>query len=311
MTGSSLVGRAARSVCSWLPVLGLLPRPERPAGLTAIVRVRDEEEWLEPAIRSVAVAADQIVVGDNGSTDRTPEILRRLGQELGARLDVLTLPELDIASLTNVLLEQARYRWVLRWDADFVAHTDGPRDIRLFRGWLFSQDPRRFFLVYPRMVELAGDLFHQDPAHPVRSDAHCFVASSAVRYVYDSAGYESPSVPHWYRVVRFAAPCFVHVNVKSDERLYRSALWKRWLVDPARAAGESFDGFLRRAAGGDGEVFRQSARKWTETYCRGLRKVDTVLLPQYPMLLRPYLDRPAYRLVYRDGTVVGRQGPEE
>lgn len=306
MTGSSPWGRLARNVCSWFPVLGLLPRPDRPAGLTAIVRVRDEEEWLEPALRSIAVIADQIVVGDNGSRDRTPEILARLGGELGARLEVLTLPELDIAALTNALLERARFRWVFRWDADFVAHTEGPRDIRLFHKWLLSQDPRRFLMVYPRMVELAGDLFHQNPAYPMRSDAHCFTASSAIRYVYDAAGYESPQVPRWYGVTCFDTPCFVHVNVKSDERLYRSALWKQWLVDPARRGGETFAQFVRRAVGGDGEAVRRAARSWTDAYCRGLRKVDDSVLPQYPALLRPYLERPAYRLVYRDGVIVGR-----
>jgi len=310
VTGSSLLGRAARAVYSWFPVFGLLPRPARPEGMTAIVRVQDEEEWLEPALRSIAIVADQIVVGDNGSRDRTPEILASLVQEMDGRLEVLTMPDLDIAALTNKLFERAAYRWVFRWDADFVAYTEGPRDIRAFRGWLLSLDPRRFFMVYPRMVELAGDLFHQDPTRPVRADAHCFVASSAIRYVYDSTGYESPRVPYWYRVLHYGQPCFVHVNVKSDERLYRSELWKRWLIDPARIAGESFDGFARRAAGGDGEVFRQSARKWAEGYCRGLKRADPALLPEYPALLRPYLKKPAYRLAYRDGVIVGREWRE-
>jgi hypothetical protein len=68
--------------------------------------------------------------------------------------------------------------------------------------------------------------------------------------------------------------------------------------------------YARRSAGGDGEAFRQFAREWTEVYCRGLRRVDSALLPAYPALLRPYLERPAYRLVYRDGAIIGREGPE-
>jgi glycosyltransferase involved in cell wall biosynthesis len=278
--------------------------------MTAIVRVRDEEEWLEPSLRSIAVIADQIVVGDNGSRDRTPEILARLCGEMGARLEVVTRPELGIAALTNTLLERARFRWVFRWDADFVAHTDGPRDIRIFREWLLSRDPRRFLMVYPRMVELAGDLFHQDPACPLRSDAHCFVASSSVRYVYDAVGYESPKVPRWYGVEYFKLPCFVHVNVKSDERMFRSALWKRWLIDPARVASEPLDHYIQRVTGGSEEAFRQAMQEWIAVYCRGLRQVDPVLLPEYPALLQPCLQRPGYRLVYQDGVIVGREGPE-
>jgi glycosyltransferase involved in cell wall biosynthesis len=310
MTGSSPAGRLARALCAWLPALGLLARPDRPLGLTAIVRVRDEEEWLEPSIRSIAVVADQILVGDNGSRDRTPEILRRLVGDLGERLAVLALPELDIATLTNALLEQVRYRWVFRWDADFVAHTDGPRDIRGFREWLLSRDPRRFFMVYPRMVELAGDLFHQDPASPTRSDAHCFVGSPSLSYVYDRAGYEAPRVPRWYAVERFETPCFVHVNVKSDERLYRSALWKLWLVEGGRTAGEPFAHYTRRVTDASAETFRLAAREWALAYCRRLRPVDPTLLPRYPALLVPHVTQPTYRLIYRNGVVVGRQGPE-
>ena len=44
---------AVREVCALAPSLGLLPPPSRPAGIAAIVRVRDEEEWLEPAVRSI------------------------------------------------------------------------------------------------------------------------------------------------------------------------------------------------------------------------------------------------------------------
>jgi glycosyltransferase involved in cell wall biosynthesis len=305
-TKSSALGRTARAMYSHFPVVGLKSKPDRPSGLTAIVRIRDEQDWLEPCLLSIATVADQILVGDNGSRDGTPEILHSLADRLGTRLEVFSLPNLDILGLTNELLRRARYRWVIRWDADFVAHTDGPHDIRHFRTWLLSHDARRYFMVYPRMVELAGDLLHQDPAHPTRSDAHCFVVSPSLSYVYDRAGYEAPKVPRWYRVDRFDTPCFVHVNVKSDERLFRSYLWKQWLTDGSRAGGEPFEHYLHRKIGDPVKVFQQAAHEWAQAYFRTLRPLDARLLPRHPSLLVPYLTTPKYRLIYQNGSVIRR-----
>ncbi|MBI1846970.1 MAG: glycosyltransferase [Candidatus Rokubacteria bacterium] len=272
----------------------MFPRPARPFGLTAIVRTWDEAGWLAPSLRSIARVADQIVVGDNGSRDETPRILEELAGELGPKLEVLELPGLDIAALTNALLARARFRWVFRWDADFVAHTDGSRDIGQFRVWLTSLDPRQYFMVYPRMVELAGDLAHYDPAQPMREDAHCFVESRWLRYVYDAEGREAPRVPPWYGVKRFETPCFLHLNIKPDERLYRSELWKRWLGE-ARPTGERFADYLVRV-GGRGEDLVSAARAWAQDYRRRLRPLDSALLPEYPALLRPFLDKTRPRL---------------
>ena len=58
--------RAVREVCALAPTLGLLPPPSRPAGIAAIIRVRDEDEWLEPAVRSIIGFADHVVIAGFG-----------------------------------------------------------------------------------------------------------------------------------------------------------------------------------------------------------------------------------------------------
>jgi len=188
-----MVGRRirelGRSVLSLAPLVGLVGPPgPRPQGISAIVRVRDEEEWLEPAIRSIVGFADQIVVGDNGSQDRTPAILQALSRDFPELVEVLSLPDADICLLTNALVARTRFRWIVRWDADFVAQTNGPAGIDHLRRWLLGLDPRRYYMVYLTMVEVAGDFWHQDPVTPYRTDAHCWTASPSVRYVYDAQG---------------------------------------------------------------------------------------------------------------------------
>jgi glycosyltransferase involved in cell wall biosynthesis len=42
----SKVASTIRGVTSWAPILHVVPRPDRPPGVSAIVRVKDEETWL-------------------------------------------------------------------------------------------------------------------------------------------------------------------------------------------------------------------------------------------------------------------------
>jgi len=47
--------------------------------LAVALIVRDEQQTLAPTLASVQSIADQIVVVDTGSTDRTPEVAREFG----------------------------------------------------------------------------------------------------------------------------------------------------------------------------------------------------------------------------------------
>ncbi|HEY5341199.1 MAG TPA: glycosyltransferase [Candidatus Aquilonibacter sp.] len=75
--------------------------------------VRDEEGFLPASLRSVAGVADEIVVVDTGSTDRSIEIARSFGASVyeHAWRD-------DFAWARNRSLEHAAHRWILVLDAD-------------------------------------------------------------------------------------------------------------------------------------------------------------------------------------------------
>lgn len=75
--------------------------------------VKNEEHFLEAALRSVASVADEIVVVDTGSTDRTIEIARSFGAIVLERewRD-------DFAWARNEALAHASKRWILNLDAD-------------------------------------------------------------------------------------------------------------------------------------------------------------------------------------------------
>ncbi|MEW6749560.1 MAG: glycosyltransferase [Candidatus Latescibacterota bacterium] len=88
---------------------------EGPAGprLSVCLIVRDEEAVLERCLQSVAGVADEIVVVDTGSVDRTVEIARRCA----ARVGHFPWGD-DFAAARNASLDLATGDWILWIDAD-------------------------------------------------------------------------------------------------------------------------------------------------------------------------------------------------
>lgn len=86
--------------------------------------VKNEEQMLEGCLESVAELADEIVVYDTGSTDRTVEIARAAGARVFEGYW-----DNSFARARNTALAQARGEWILSLDADeiFLAHASSVR----------------------------------------------------------------------------------------------------------------------------------------------------------------------------------------
>ena len=80
--------------------------------LSACIIALNEEENLARALASLAGVADEIVVVDSGSTDRTPEIARANGAAFFERAWT------NYADQKNYAAECAAHDWVLSLDAD-------------------------------------------------------------------------------------------------------------------------------------------------------------------------------------------------
>jgi glycosyltransferase involved in cell wall biosynthesis len=94
-----------------------------PAPLSVAIITLNEERNLGRCLRSVAFAAD-VVVLDSGSTDRT----RELARELGAR--VIEEPWRGFAAQKNRAATLGRFPWVLSLDADEWLPPGAEREIR-------------------------------------------------------------------------------------------------------------------------------------------------------------------------------------
>jgi glycosyltransferase involved in cell wall biosynthesis len=108
-------------------------------GVSGLMRVKNEEAKIEHALRSILPVFDEIVVADNGSTDRTVELVEALRQkhENGAKIRLVSYPhqlarfgpehqgtpEDSIRSavyFTNWAIAHCAYKFVCKWDGDMV-----------------------------------------------------------------------------------------------------------------------------------------------------------------------------------------------
>jgi len=81
--------------------------------------VKNEEEFLPYSIRSIHDAVDEIIVVDNGSSDRTPEIAAGFPKVRLLRSNVQ-----DFSALRNLALEASQCDWFIKIDADEVFYDD-------------------------------------------------------------------------------------------------------------------------------------------------------------------------------------------
>lgn len=93
--------------------------------ISAIIIAKDEEEMIVDCLDSVSFC-DEIVVVDGGSSDKTPEIAKRID-----KVKVFIHKTPDFSELRNFGLEKASGDWVLYIDADERVSNDLIDDIKL------------------------------------------------------------------------------------------------------------------------------------------------------------------------------------
>ncbi len=323
-----------RYIASFAPLVGVVARPQAcPNGISAIVRVRGEEEWIEPSLISIREFADEILVLDNGASPETQKALDRLRDPLGGLLRIERCPHLDLFEVSNLALEKARSRWVVRWDADFIAHTSETGDIRNLRRYLLGLNPQRYYLVYVTAAEVAGDLFHQFPDLRTRIDGQVHTASSwaayvPVRQILEVSTLASPDralrdgstlrvtkeslrVPKFYQVLHWKQVSYFHVNVKSARHTLMRHFWLEWLGQGDFQTFPTLESYALaqiRNQWGLSDL-QQAAHYFMAHYCQQLAPFDAGRCGPYPELLLPYLRQPCYRVEYRDGVITGRREP--
>ncbi len=195
-------------------------------GISAVISMKDEEYTLEACIRSLEGFADQIICIDNGSMDKSIEIVKALQKEF-SNLELVEMPGALLGDCRNEGLKRTRFNWHLRWDADMIAHTTGPNSMTNLREKILKSDiPRTIQL--PR-INLNGDLFHttrgkeQDDGEPI-----LMRFTKDIEYK-EYGKFDSIKVPYYFKQVKETMNYYLHCQgLKSDDNLIHRFHYFTW-----------------------------------------------------------------------------------
>lgn len=208
--------------------------------ISAMVRVRNEEEFLYASVQSIADCVDEIVIVDNLSTDRSPLIIealrrerpdkvvcyrypyevRKVGREnweLAASPEGRSSPHLS-ANYYNWCMQRCTKPFILKWDGDMIAADTFSASIREWR-----------------LADRPVMVFHGANVHPDMK--HLIAAKSADRETL-MRSLTVPGLPGWVTSLTYDYPeprLFPRFLARYDS----SKGWTQRLASPYRDQFES------------------------------------------------------------------------
>lgn len=122
--------------------------------------VHNEENFIWFAIMSVVDFVDKVLVYDTGSTDKTAEIIRKIREIKGDKVDfkqVGPVNRLEFTEMRQKMLEQSKCDWILVLDGDEVWWEDS---IKKVADKIHKASIKIEGIVVPMVVPV-GDIYHQ------------------------------------------------------------------------------------------------------------------------------------------------------
>ena len=276
------------------------PATKRENGISVMIRVRDEEEWIAKSLLSLNEFADEVVVVNNNSSDRTLTEIEHVKKQLRFKLIVEDEVSDDICKVSNHALSLTSYRWIFRWDSDFIAYTSGKRKIKLLREYLLNLNPRRQYLIFPLTFSFAGDLFHVKTGKETNSEGYIHTWHPKLEYL-KKGKFESLQFPFFFKIKRLKNIYFVHIgSAKSIKKLLYRFFWLFWLRE--RDNYSTIDEYITHV----------SHEKWNDLSPEkiAIKKFHDLILPvrkydinefgEYPELMRGEIANPKFKMIYKD-----------
>lgn len=301
----------------------------RPEGISALVRCRDEGDSVYLSLLSIKDTVDEIVFVDNASCDNSIEEAQRFQRDwftgksfVLASFDEDTSVGDNLALMNNYTLSKTTMSWIFKWDVDTVAHTDGPHSISRIRDVLHQEVADIFRFGY---WNLWGDLHHylarkgDEAEHGPTGcglevqglEQRLFRFDETFHYSmtrYADHFWERPNFPSAFRQQHINIVPGVHLQtVKPSEIITRRYFLTRYGPgERARYArfGDFVDDEISRANFATRREFGQ------HLLVQKLNAQGARFSREHPALFVPLLESYPYRFIFEGDTCTGREEPE-
>jgi len=281
--------------------------------ISAMVRVKNEETFAFVSLESIKDLVDEIIIVDNLSTDNTiAEINRFIKTYPNVNVKLYSFNkdiqknEATLADYYNYALNLCTKTWILKWDLDNVACTEGEHSIFQIKEEMHHGGPIAYYY-----ANLWGDLEHRKKdVKSHRHSEHYVVPKIGLKFVMSTT----------FEIMKFdwnvlkpkvgISKCLgIHCSgVKPSEQiLYR--YWWRWMEYTSSGGKLEFkDYLLERFDIKDDSVdsILEAADKVVDTMCRNeLERYDEKLCP-YPPALQEMRKTCRFKVNYKNGKIIGR-----
>jgi len=211
------------------------PKP----GLSAMLRLANEEEWIKPAVESIIDWHDEIICTLQCSKDNTESILRSFNSP---KIKIYHYPfkswpngpghDKQIknsvhnnAYFYNWSLSLTTRQWVSKWDGDMVAHD-----------WLGSRihaiiNEDKYYLIYLCGINIVHDLIHKSATQPIIAEVEprFFLIKPTIYYTTGDASEELRYPPE----MRTKANIY-YVTGNNTQKLHRNPKGRsQWIEEPS------------------------------------------------------------------------------
>lgn len=292
---------------SYFPSLGFVQKPSsiRNEGISVMMRVKNEVDWIELSIRSIMDFADEIVIVDNGSTDGTTEIIQEMVNKHNKILYVF-FPEENIVATSNIALVNTHYKWILRWDGDAVAKTSGSLNIMNLRERIMNLDKDKYYFITLQIVHLFGDLLHQIENHPLNMEGLLCTWSPKLKFIQKGrfeqlvgSNVWGKRIPLYYKRIKFDEIYVFHCDVKPVRRMLFRYFWTDWMELNDFVHFPTLKDYVKYRIKKDwnSNTFEEAERIYAKEIRKNLVPYDREKFGDYPELLKERLKDPKYKAI--------------
>lgn len=221
----------------------------KPNGISVLIAAQNEEKIIRMCVESFLEFGDEIIIVTNGSTDGTRDICKELENKYPKKVQFYDKPDLpDLYHNRAYALSKAKYRWVMRGDADYVAYNDedGKYSIRNLRNRILQTStiikPTAFMLEQVNISYKLTMCRKNKKNTKIPNKIPMVFGEGSMMRVYlntfmlkfkKNGQNEGVSNSFLYRKIFISTPYWFHLTLNDDRDLFLRSARREWRERPS------------------------------------------------------------------------------